>query len=74
MDSQPTLTRIQSDTPGPEQLITSRMRNWQDALTSRNIQVKYWCVPTHEGIEGNEAVAQQATKAAYKHGGSYTKT
>jgi len=31
-------------------------------------------VPAHNGIEGNEEGDQQATKAAYKHCGSYTET
>jgi len=36
--------------------------------------VEYWWVPTHTGVEGNEEAEQQATKAAYKHWGSYTET
>jgi len=48
--------------------------NWTDALARKNIQVEYRWVPAHKGIEGNEEADQQATKAAYKHCRSYTKT
>jgi len=69
-DSQATLRRIQSDEPGPGQVLALRMMNWTDALARKNIQVEYRWVPAHKGIEGNEEADQQATKAAYKHCGS----
>jgi len=71
-DSQVTLKQIQSDEPGPGQVLALRTMNWVDALTRKNIQVEYRWVPAHKGIEGNEEADQQATKAAYKHWGSYT--
>jgi len=71
-DSQATLRRIQSDKPGPGQVLALRTMNWTDALARKNIQVEYRWVPAHKGIEGNEEADQQATKAAYKHCGSYT--
>jgi len=46
--------------------------NWTDALARKNINVEYRWVPAHKWIEGNEKADQQATKAAYKHCGSYT--
>jgi len=73
-DSQATLRRIQLDEPGPEQVLALRTMNWTDALARKNIQVEYRWVPAHKGIEGNEEADQQATKAAYKHCGSYTET
>jgi len=73
-DSLATIKRIHSDEPGPGQVLALRMMNWTDALARKNIQVEYWCVPAHRGIEGNEEADQQATKAAYKHCGSHTET
>jgi len=52
-DSQATLRRIQSDEPGPAQVLALRTMNWTDALLRKNIQVEYWRVPAHKGIEGN---------------------
>jgi hypothetical protein len=48
--------------------------NWESELTDKNIQVEYRWVPAHKGVEGNEEADLQATKAAYKHCGSYTET
>jgi len=73
-DSQATLRRIQSDEPGPGQVLVLRTMNWTDALARKHIPVEYWWVPAHKGIEDNEEADQQATKAAYKHCGSYTET
>jgi len=73
-DSQATLRRIQSDEPGPGQVLAQRTMNWADALAGKYIQVEYRWVPAHMGIEGNEEADQQATKVAYKHCGSYTET
>jgi len=73
-DSQATLRRIQSDEPGPGQVLALRTMNWTDALARKNIQVEYRWVPAHKGREGNEEADQQATKAVYKHCGSYTET
>jgi len=73
-DSQATLGRIQSDEPGPGQVLALWTMNWGDALARKNIQVEYQWVPAHKGIEGNEEADQQATKVAYKHCGSYTET
>jgi len=73
-DSQATLRRIQSDEPGPGQVLALRTMNWESELTDKNIQVEYRWVPAHKGVEGNEEADQQATKAAYKHCGSYTET
>ena len=38
---------------------------WEGPLLRNDIQVEYRCVAAHKGIEGNEKVDQQATKAAY---------
>jgi len=73
-DSQATLKRIQSDEPGPGQVLALWTMNWADPLSRKNIQVEYRWVPAHRGIEGNEEADQQATKAVYKHCGSYTET
>ena len=73
-DSQATLKRIQSDEPGPGQVLALWTMNWVDALARKNIQVEYRWVPAHKGIEGNEEADQQATKAAYKYCRSYTET
>jgi hypothetical protein len=73
-DSQATLRRIQSDEPGPGQALALRTMNWESELTDKNIQVEYRWVPAHKGVEGNEEADLQATKAAYKHCGSYTET
>jgi len=73
-DSQATLRRIQSDEPGPGQVLALRTMNWESELLKKNIQVEYRWVPAHKGIEGNEEADLQATKAAYKHCGSYTET
>jgi len=53
-DSQATLKRIQSDEPGPRQVLVLQMMNWADALAGKNIQVEYRWVHAHKGIEGNE--------------------
>jgi len=73
-DSQPTSRRIQSDEPEPGQVLALRTINWTDALARKKIHVEYRWVPAHKGIERNEEADQQATKAAYKHCGSYTET
>jgi len=73
-DSPATLRRIQSDEPGPGQVLALRTMNWESKLTDRSIKVEYRWVPAHKGVEGNEEADQQATKAAYKHCGSYTET
>jgi ribonuclease HI len=73
-DSQATLRRIQSDEPGPGQVLALRTMNWESDLTDKNIRVEYRWVPAHKGVEGNEEADQKATKAAYKHCGSYTET
>jgi ribonuclease HI len=73
-DSQATLRRIQSDEPGPGQALALRTMNWESELTKKNIRVEYRWVPAHKGVEGNEEADLQATKAAYKHCGSYTET
>jgi len=73
-DSKATLRRIQSDEPGPGQVLALRTMNWKSQLLKKNIQVEYRWVPTHKGIEGNKEADLQATKAAYKHCGSYTET
>jgi ribonuclease HI len=72
--SQATLRRIQSDEPGPGQDLALRMMSWESELTKRKIRVEYRWVPAHKGVEDNEQADQQATKAAYKHCGSYTET
>ena len=74
MDSQATLRRIQLDEPGPGQILALRTMNWESELIDKNIQVEYWWVPAHKGVEGNKEVDLQAMKAAYKHCGSYTET
>jgi len=73
-DSQATLRRIQLDEPGSGQVLALRTMNWESELTDKNIQMEYRWVPAHRGVEGNEEVDLQATKAAYKHCGSYTET
>jgi len=73
-DSQATLRRIQLDGPGPGQVLVLRTMNWTAALARKNIQVEYWWVPTHHGIESNEETDQQATKAAYGYCRRYTET
>jgi len=73
-DSQATLRRIQSDEPGPGQVLALLTMNWESELTDKSIQVEYRWVPAHKGVEGNEEADLQATKAAYKHCGSYTET
>jgi len=55
---------LQSDEPGPGQVLALRTMNWVDALDRKNIQVEYRWVPAHKGIEGNEEADQQTTKAA----------
>jgi ribonuclease HI len=40
-DSQATLRRIQSDEPGPGQVLALRTMNWESELSTRNIQVEY---------------------------------
>ena len=54
-------------------MLALRTMNWESELTDRNIQVEYQWVPTHKSVEGKEEADLQATKAAYKHCGSYTK-
>jgi len=39
-DSQPTLKRIQSDEPGPGQVLALRTMNWESELINNNIQVE----------------------------------
>jgi ribonuclease HI len=73
-DSQATLQRIQLDEPGPGQALALRTMNWESELIKKNIRVEYWWVHAHKGVEGNEEADLQATKAAYKHCGSYTET
>jgi len=73
-DSQATLKQIQSDEPGPGQVLALRTMNWVEALARKNIQVEYRWVPAHKEIEGNEEADQQATKVAYKHCGRYIET
>jgi ribonuclease HI len=72
-DSQATLRRIQTDKPGPGQVLALQTMNWESELTEKNIRVEYRWVPAHKGVEGNEDADLQATKAAYKHCGSFTK-
>jgi len=55
-------------------VLALRTMNWADALARKNICVEYQWVPANKGIEGNEEANQHATKAAYKHYGSYTET
>ena len=71
-DSQATLRLIQSDEPGPGQVVALRTMNWADALARKNIPVQYLLVPAHKEIQGNEEADQQAKKAVYKHCISYT--
>jgi len=73
-DSQADPRRIQSHEPGRGPVLALRTINWADALAKKTIQVEYRWVPAHKGTEGNEEVVQRATKVAYKHCGSYTKT
>jgi len=73
-DSQATLRRIQSDEPGPGQVLALGTMNWESELLDKNIRVEYRWVPARKGIEGKEEADLQATKAAYKHCGSYTET
>jgi hypothetical protein len=73
-DSQATLRRIQSDEPGLGQVLALRTMNWESELTEKNLRVEYRWVPAPTGVEGNEDADLQATKAAYKHCGSYTQT
>jgi len=73
-DSQATLRRIQSDEPGPGQVLALRTMIWESELLRKNTQVEYWWVPAHKGIEGNEKADQQATKAAYKSRGKVSET
>jgi len=73
-DSQATLRRIQSDQPGPGQVLALWTMRWESKLLKRNIQVEYWWVPAHKGIEGHEQADHQVIKAVYKHQRSYTDT
>jgi hypothetical protein len=73
-DSQETLRRIQSDEPGPGQVVALRMMRWESELLKKNIQVEYLWVPAYKGIEGNVQADQQGITAAYKHRGQYTET
>jgi hypothetical protein len=66
--------RNMENEPGPGQVLALRTMNWESELTKKNIRVEYRWVPAHKDVEGNEEVDQQATKAAYKHCGSYTET
>jgi len=54
MDSEATLRQIQSDEPGPGQVLALRTMNWVDAVARKNIQVEYRWVPAHKWIEGSE--------------------
>jgi hypothetical protein len=55
-------------------VLALRMMNWESELTDKNIQVEYWWVPAHMGVEGNEKADQQAMKAAYKWCGRKVET
>jgi len=59
-DSQATLRGIQSDEPGPGQVLALRMMNWTDASARNNIKVESRWVPANEGIEGNAEADQQS--------------
>jgi len=41
MDSQATLQSIQSDKPGPGQVLALRTTNWESEFTDKNSQVEY---------------------------------
>jgi len=71
-DSQTSLTRIQLDQPGPEQVLALQTMWCETDILKRAIPVEYWWVPAHKRITGNDQVDQRATKVAYKHWGSYT--
>jgi ribonuclease HI len=73
-DSQATLRRIQSDEPGPGQVLALQTMNWESALLKTIIQEEYRWVPAHKGVEGKKEADQQATKAADMHRGGYTET
>ena len=55
-------------------MLALQTMNWVDALARKDIQVEYWWVPAHKGIDANEEVDQQATEAAYKYCGRFTET
>jgi ribonuclease HI len=74
MDSQSTLQRIQSDQPGPGQVLALRTMRWESELLRKNIRVEYRWVPAHKGMEGNQQADQQAIKSAYTHREQYTET
>jgi hypothetical protein len=68
-DSQATLTRIQLDEPGAGQVLALQKMNLEIQLIQTDIQLGYWWVHSHKGIERNQQGDLQATKAAYKHQG-----
>ena len=71
-DSQASLKQIPSHQPGPGQALALSTMRWESDILERNIPVEYCLVPADKGIEGNEQVEQQATKAVCKHCGSHT--
>jgi len=63
-DSQAALRRVRQLGDGPGQAMVQQIHQLERSLADQGVEIRYFWVPSHEGVPGNEAADRAAKQAA----------